>query len=112
MLVLGKSGEGAYTWDRNISVWRPLPTVECHVGVICVLSLAVWLSKLEKNNEVRHNMTLIAILLVVATVFIGVATYTASTAVAVPHFGPRSSHQLWHNSQISSSVTNIITDDR
>ena len=43
---------------------------------------------------------------------IGVATYTASTAMAVPHFGPRSSHQLWHNSQINSSVTNIITDNR
>ena len=38
---------------------------------------------------------------------IGVATYTASTAMAVPHFGPRSSHQLWYNSQVSSSV---ITD--
>ena len=38
---------------------------------------------------------------------IGVATYTAGTGMAVPHFWPRSSHQLWHNSQVSSSVTNI-----
>ena len=31
--------------------------------------------------------------------------------MAVPHFGPRSSHQLWHNSQVNSSVTNI-TDNQ
>ena len=58
---------------------------------------------------------------------IGVASYMASTAMAVPHFGPRSCrvqwrtqgvlrvlehpHQLRHNSQLSSSVTNIITDN-
>ena len=30
MLALGKSGEGVYTRDSNISVWRPLLTVECH----------------------------------------------------------------------------------
>ena len=39
--------------------------------VISVLSLAVWWSKLEKNDEVRHNMTQIASLLVVATVLLG-----------------------------------------
>jgi hypothetical protein len=66
MLALGKSGEGAYTRDPNISAWRPLPTVECHVGA---RSLAVWWAKLEKNDKVRHNMTQIASLLVVATVF-------------------------------------------
>ena len=32
MLALSKSGEGAYTWDPNISVLQSLPTVECHVG--------------------------------------------------------------------------------
>ena len=35
-----------------------------------VLSLAVWLAKLEKNDKVRHNMTQIASLLAVATVFV------------------------------------------
>ena len=37
---------------------------------ISVLSLAVWWAKLEKNNKVRHNVTQIASLLAVATVFI------------------------------------------
>ena len=36
---------------------------------ISVLLLAVWWAKLEKNNEVKHNMALIASLLVVAIVF-------------------------------------------
>ena len=35
--------------------------------VISVLSLAVWWAKLEKNNQVRHNVTQIASLLAVAT---------------------------------------------
>ena len=30
MLALGKSREGAYTWDP---VWQPLPIVECHVDM-------------------------------------------------------------------------------
>ena len=41
---------------------------------ISVLSLAVWWAKLEKNNKVRHNMTQIASLLAVATVFIDLWT--------------------------------------
>ena len=41
------------------------------MGARSVLSLVVWLAKLEKNDKVRHNMTQIASLLVVATVFIG-----------------------------------------
>ena len=32
MLALGKSGEGAYTRDRDIFAWRPLPTDECHMA--------------------------------------------------------------------------------
>jgi hypothetical protein len=32
MLALGKSGEGAYTRDSDISAWRPLPTDECQMG--------------------------------------------------------------------------------
>ena len=34
-----------------------------------ILSLAVWWIKLEKNDKVRHNMTQIASLIVVVTVF-------------------------------------------
>ena len=34
---------------------------------ISVLSLAVWWAKLEKNNQVRHNVTQITSLLAVAT---------------------------------------------
>ena len=33
-------------------------------------ALAVWLAKLEKTDKVRHNMTQIASLLAVATVFV------------------------------------------
>ena len=41
---------------------------------ISVLSLAVWWAKLEKNDKVRHNVTQIARLLAVATVFIDLWT--------------------------------------
>ena len=41
---------------------------------ISALSLAVWWAKLEKNDKVRHIMTLIASLLAVATVFIDLWT--------------------------------------
>ena len=34
------------------------------------ISLAVWWAKLEKNDKVTHNMTQIASLLAVATVFV------------------------------------------
>ena len=37
--------------------------------VISVLSLAVWWGKFEKNDKVRHIMTQIASLLVLATIF-------------------------------------------
>ena len=37
---------------------------------ISVLSLDVWWPQLEKNDKVRHNMTQIASLLAVATVFV------------------------------------------
>ena len=37
---------------------------------ISVLSLAVWWAKLEKNDKVRHDMTQVASLLVVATVLL------------------------------------------
>ena len=48
MLALGKSGEGAYrrTRDPNISVWRPLPNFECHVGA---RALAVWWGNSRKT---------------------------------------------------------------
>ena len=37
---------------------------------ISVLSLVVWWAKFEKNDQVRHNMTQMASLLAVATVFV------------------------------------------
>ncbi len=73
MLALGKSGEAAYTRDRDISVRRPLPTDKCHMGARSLHFL--WL--LEKNNKVRHNnivMTQMASLLAVAPVFVGLWT--------------------------------------
>ena len=46
---------------------------------IFVLSLAVWWAKLKKNDKVlRYNMTQIASLLAVATVFIGLWTLFTS----------------------------------
>jgi hypothetical protein len=48
MLALGKSGEGAYTRDSDISVWRPLPTDKCHMGA---QSLAVWWAISRKTRE-------------------------------------------------------------
>ena len=77
MLTLGKSGEGAYSRDRYISVLQPLPTIECHVGTRSLHFF--WLfdgQNSMKNDQVRHNniMTQIASLLAVATVFIGLWT--------------------------------------
>ena len=76
MLALGKIGEAAYSQELFISARRPLLTIECHVGacMISVLSLAVWWGNLKKNDKVRHNMTQIASLLAVATVFVGLWT--------------------------------------
>ena len=37
---------------------------------ISVFFLAVWWAKLKKNDKIRHNMTQIASLLAVATVFV------------------------------------------
>ena len=45
-----------------------------NVGARSVLSLAVW-AKLEKNDEVRHNMTQIASLLAVATILLAYGLY-------------------------------------
>ena len=36
MLALGKTGEGAYTRDSDISMWRPLPSADHHVGARCL----------------------------------------------------------------------------
>ena len=41
---------------------------------ISILSLAIWWEKLEKNDKVRHNVTQVASLLALATVFIGLWT--------------------------------------
>jgi hypothetical protein len=72
MLALGKSGEEAYTRDRDISAWRPLPTDECHMGARSLHFL--WLfdgQNSRKNDKVRHIMTQMAGLLALATVFVG-----------------------------------------
>ena len=45
-----------------------------HGRAISALSLAVWWEKLEKSDKVSHNMTQIASVLAVATVFISLWT--------------------------------------
>ena len=74
MLASGKTGKGAYMWDCDISVWQPLPTNECNVG-IRFLHFPGCL--MEKNDKVSHNMTQIASVLAVAAVFIGLWTVIA-----------------------------------
>ena len=72
MLGLGKSGEGAYTWDHYISVWQRLPIVKCHVGARSLYFL--WLfggqnsRKTTKQGIIWHKQ-----LVAVATVFIGLS---------------------------------------
>ena len=51
MLALDKSGEGAYSRDRYISISRPLPTIECHVGVQSLYFSGCLMGKLEKNDK-------------------------------------------------------------
>ena len=67
-VALGKTEEGAYMWDCDISDWRPLPTVECHVGMRSLLFSGCLMGK---NDKVRDNMTqMINDALAVASVFI------------------------------------------
>ena len=49
--ALGKTGEGDYTWDHDISMWWRLPTSKCHIGT---QSLSGCL--LEKNDGVSYDM--------------------------------------------------------
>ena len=75
MLALGKSEKG--TQDPNISGWRPLPTIECHMGAWSLYNILwlFWWEKLKENDKVRHNKTQIASSLVVATVFTRLMVY-------------------------------------
>ena len=49
MLASGKTGEGAYSRDRDISEWRPLPTDDRHVGARCTSYL------MDKAGEKRQS---------------------------------------------------------
>ena len=65
-----KWGGGLYAGSLHFRVttitYRRMPRGRA----ISTLSLAVWWEKFEKNDKVRHNMTQIASLLAVATVFV------------------------------------------
>ena len=53
MLASSKTGEGAYEQDRDISVWRPLPTGDRHVDARSLYFY--W----EFDGEKRFDMTCI-----------------------------------------------------
>ena len=65
-----KWGGGLYAGSLHFRVTTITDRRMPRGRAISVLSLAVWLAKLEKNDKVRHNMTQIASLLAVATVFV------------------------------------------
>ena len=71
-----KWGGGLYAGSSHFRVTtitdRRMPRGRA-ISVLSI-SLAVWWAKLEKNDKVRHNMTQIASLLAVATVFIDLWT--------------------------------------
>ena len=65
-----KWGGGLYAGSLHFCVTTITDRRMPRGRAISVLSLAVWWAKLEKNDKVRHNMTQIASLLAVATVFV------------------------------------------
>ena len=65
-----KWGGGLYAGSLHFRVTTITDRRMPRGRAIFVLSLAVWWAKLEKNDKVRHNMTQIASLLAVATVFV------------------------------------------
>ena len=65
-----KWGGGLYAGSLHFRVTTITDRRMPRGRAISVLSLAVWWAKLEKNDKVRHNMTQIASLLAVATVFV------------------------------------------
>ena len=65
-----KWGGGLYAGSLHFRVTTIIDRRISRGRAISVLSLAVWWAKLEKNDKVRHNMTQIASLLAVATVFV------------------------------------------
>ena len=63
-------GGGLYVGSQHFHVMTITDRRMPHGRLISVLSVAVWWVKLEKNDDsVRHNMTQIASLLLMATVF-------------------------------------------
>ena len=69
-----KWGGGLYAESLHFRVTTVTDVGMPRGRAISVLSLIVWWAKLKKNNKVRHSMTQIASLLVVATVFIDIWT--------------------------------------
>ena len=65
-----KWGGGLYAGSLHFRVTTITDRRMPRGRAISALSLAVWWAKLEKNDKVRHNMTQIASLLAVATVFV------------------------------------------
>ena len=63
-------GGNLYTGSLHFRVTTITDRLMPRGRAIFVLSLAVWWAKLEKNDKVGHNMTQIASLLAVATVFV------------------------------------------
>ena len=69
-----KWGGGLYARSLHFCVMTITDRQIPRGRAISVFSLAYWWAKLEKNDKVRHNMTQIASLLAVATVFIDLWT--------------------------------------
>ena len=65
-----KWGEGLYAGFLHFHVITITDRRMPRGRAISVFSLAVWWTKLEKNDKIRHNMTQIGSLLAVATVFV------------------------------------------
>ena len=65
-----KRGGGLYAGALHFRVTTITDRRMPRGRAISVLSLAVWLAKLGKNDKVRHHMTQIASLLAVAAVFV------------------------------------------
>ena len=69
-LIGQKWGGGLYAGSLHFRVTTITDRRMPRGRAMCVLSLTVWWANLEKNDKVRHDMTQMASLLAVATVFI------------------------------------------
>ena len=89
--------KGWPSWRVNETFFSSPSTSSTHnMNVRSVLSLSVcgW-TKLEKDGKVRHNMTQIASLLAVATVFIGLWTLFTSQRGGRNRLWRRYGLELW-----------------